>query len=82
MKATILRDRVWVGRLEVEMGCRGEMRLLGRVSRHAEGSFWICRERRRESSIHAVAITTHVEILTPTPLVAAGLGYKPTEFRT
>ena len=39
MKATILRDRVWMGRLEVEMGCRGEMRLLGRVSRHAGGSF-------------------------------------------
>ena len=78
MKATILRDRVRVGSLEVEMGCRGEMRLLGR----AGGSFWICRERRSESSIHTVAITTYVEILTPTPLVAAGLGYKPTEFRT
>ena len=57
MKATILRDGVWVGRL-MEMVCRGEMRLLERVNRHARGSFWICRERRRESSIHAVAINS------------------------
>ena len=47
MKATILRDWVWVGRLVMEMGCRGEMRLLERVSRQAGGSFWVCRERRK-----------------------------------
>ena len=36
MKATILRDWVWVGRLEIEMECRGEMRLLGRVADRLE----------------------------------------------